>query len=286
MGKLVSAIITTHNRSALLKRAIDSILSQTYNNIECIVVDDNSADNTKELCLSYSNLKYIYIPENESRGGNYARNLGVKHSCGSYIAFLDDDDYWLPEKIEKQIHLINNSVANVIYCGRTNEIVTGESSVFFEKTVLSKDFSGNLKTKIFTGIPTTTSALLIDRKSLFDVGLFDESIFFWQEYDLMIRLAQISEFAYVDEPLLVYRIDKNDKQRLTNKYKPWLEAVDYVRKKHCPLIDNLSLNKKLEFRKLIASDGYMRLMNSHNTRIKYKAKIKYYYSIILCKLFK
>lgn len=95
--KLVSAIITTHNRLSLLKRAVESALSQTYKNIEVIVVDDASTDGTPEYCNELP-LRYIYIPKEESRGGNHARNLGILAAKGEYVAFLDDDDYWLPRK--------------------------------------------------------------------------------------------------------------------------------------------------------------------------------------------
>ena len=100
--RLVSAIITTHNRKDLLKRAIDSVFAQTYPNIELIVVDDASNDGTSEMCDD-NRINYIFIPKLESHGGNYARNLGIKASKGEYCAFLDDDDYWLPTKIEKQV---------------------------------------------------------------------------------------------------------------------------------------------------------------------------------------
>lgn len=92
--QLVSAIITTHNRAELLTRAIESALGQTYREIEVIVVDDASTDNTREVCEKYP-IHYIHIPKAESRGGNYARNLGIRAVKGEYCAFLDDDDYWL-----------------------------------------------------------------------------------------------------------------------------------------------------------------------------------------------
>lgn len=92
--KFVSAIITTYNRAELLMRAIESVLRQTYREMEIIVVDDASIDNTREVC-GKSSILYIHILKAESRGGNYARNLGIRAVKGEYCAFLDDDDYWL-----------------------------------------------------------------------------------------------------------------------------------------------------------------------------------------------
>lgn len=84
--KLVSAIITTHNRKSLLAKAINSVLTQTYSKIELIVVDDASDDGTDLMCLSLP-LKYIYIPKEESCGGNHARNIGIMNAMGYYVAF-------------------------------------------------------------------------------------------------------------------------------------------------------------------------------------------------------
>ena len=92
---MVSAIVTTHNRRKLVKKAIDSVLSQTYKQIECIVVDDAGTDDTSVFLKEYIEkglIQYIYIPREKSKGGNHARNQGIKASKGEYIAFLDDDD--------------------------------------------------------------------------------------------------------------------------------------------------------------------------------------------------
>ena len=128
MKPLVSAVITTHNRKDLLKRAIDSVFTQTYQPIELIVVDDASDDGTRDEFGANAKFQYIYVPQRESKGGNYARNLGIKASKGKYCAFLDDDDYWLPTKIEKQVQLIEQRNCDLVYCGRRNELV-GKSDV-------------------------------------------------------------------------------------------------------------------------------------------------------------
>ena len=105
MGKdLISVVITTHNRAGLLKRAIESVQAQTYGNVEIIVVSDGSTDNTDAVAAEYTKADkrvsyYNYTP---ARGANYARNLGASKSNGKYIAFLDDDDAWHPDKAEKQ----------------------------------------------------------------------------------------------------------------------------------------------------------------------------------------
>ena len=285
MPSIVTAVITTHNRSILLGRAIESVLSQTYPAIECIVVDDNSDDDTAEVCSAFDKVQYIHIGAEESRGGNYARNKGIKAAKGKYLAFLDDDDYWLPEKIQKQVALIEQSKAKVIYCGRRNENVENDR-IRYSYNIPVKEYSGDLNRKIFSAIPTTTSALLVDKDTLIKAGSFDENLKFWQEYDLMIRLSQVTEFDFVEEPLLVYSIDQGDTQRLTNKYYPWKTAVKYICKKYHSHLKMLSLSEKCKFHKVIAEDGYLRLKVSEKMLLRIKAKMKYLSLIAICKIFK
>lgn len=255
--KLVSAIITTHNRRDLLGRAIESVFSQTYPNMELIVVDDASDDGTSELCQGDSRINYIYIPKSESRGGNYARNLGVRASKGVYVAFLDDDDYWLPTKIEKQVELIERMNNELVYCGRRKEYVQIDG-IEFKDLIPNPRNSGDLRKKILQTICTTTSCILVKRQALIEVGLFDEKLRFWQEYELSIRLAQRKPFYFVNEPLVVYRIDTRDNGRLTNKYYPWKQAVRYIRHKHANLYRQLNIVEKLKMHNLIWRDAAMR----------------------------
>ena len=253
MEKLVSAIITTHNRKELLKRAIESVLSQTYAHIELIVVDDASDDGTSEICKD-SRIHYIFIPKGESRGGNYARNLGVKSSRGEYCAFLDDDDFWLPEKIEKQVALFEGYDCEIVHCGRRLEIVKS-NKVLYKNKMPRKAHCGDMHERILFTICTTTSCIMCKRKALLEIGLFDENLRFWQEYELTIRLAQRKPFYYVNEPLTVYRIDAKDKGRLTNKYYAWKRAVAYVYDKHSVLYEKLGWGDKLAVRMMFLNDA-------------------------------
>lgn len=254
--KLVSAIITTHNRKTLLKRAIESVLSQTYQNIECIVVDDKSDDGTCELCQKYP-IQYIFIPASESKGGNYARNKGIKAAKGKYVAFLDDDDYWLPTKIEKQVTLIEEKDCEMVHCGKKLELVKAEGISFID-SLPNPSHYGDMSKKILQTICTTTTNILVKREALIDVGLFDENLKFWQEYELTIRMAQRKPFYFVNEPLSVYRVDVNDKNRLTNKYLEWKDTVKYIHYKHRDLYCKLSFLEHLKVKLLVWNDAKMR----------------------------
>ena len=111
MNELVSVVIPTHNRADLLPRAIDSVLNQTYSNFEIIVVSDGSTDNTEEVVKSYSDKdsRIRFIGYSPARGGNIARNTGIEAAKGEYVAFLDDDDEWMPEKLKKQIKVMESN---------------------------------------------------------------------------------------------------------------------------------------------------------------------------------
>ena len=258
--KLVSAIITTHNRLSLLKRAVESALSQTYKNIEVIVVDDASTDGTPEYCNELP-LRYIYIPKEESRGGNHARNLGILAAKGEYVAFLDDDDYWLPRKIEKQVDLIERKDCELVHCGRRLELIK-DGKTTYRDTLPNPLEYGDMRKKILLTICTTTTNILAKRQALIDVGLFDENLLFWQEYELTIRLAQRKPFYFVNEVLSVYRLDRSDKQRLTNKYNEWKSAVRYIHQKHSKLIAQLNVFERFMIKLLVMKDASMRCRNA------------------------
>lgn len=269
--ELVTAIITTHNRLELLKRAIESVFAQTYNNIELIVVDDASTDGTSKYCVQQP-LQYIFISKEESKGGNYARNLGIRAAKGKYVAFLDDDDYWLPTKIEKQVALIESKDCELVHCGRKLEIVKGDKVIYRDLLPNPLDY-GDMHKKILLTICTTTTNILAKRDALFEVGLFDENLRFWQEYELTIRLAQRKPFYFVNEVLSVYRIDTSDCHRLTNKYEKWKDAVRYIHKKHARLYGRLNSIERFRVKLLVMNDAALRCKS---------AGMKKYYSLFAC----
>lgn len=257
----VSVVITTHNRCKLLKRAIGSVLAQTYKNIELIVVNDASSDDTADYCSS-AKIRCINIPLEESRGGNHARNIGIHHASGKYVAFLDDDDYWLSEKLTKQVALLEETGAGVCHCPRRNEIVNKNGDVEYYNQSLPSTFEGNLNKRILYQISIITSALVVRRNLLNEIGRFDENLKFWQEYDLSIRLAQKTDFVMVNEPLYVYRINMHDPSRLTNKYFGWTESVKYIYRKYGQLYNGLSRHEKLKYNILVTTDAIGRAQAS------------------------
>lgn len=257
---LVSAIITTHNRLPLLKRAIAGVRNQTYPNIELIVVDDASEDGTAEFCNA-SGIRCIHIPPGESKGSNHARNVGLHAANGIYVAFCDDDDYWLPEKTDKQVKLITSGDFDFVHCGRRAEIVR-DGKIHYTDFLPSAQARGDISKTILYNIFCFTITLMIKREALLKAGLFDERLKAWQEYELSIRLAQHGETDYVNEVLCVYRVDVKDPHRLTNKYFGWLDSVRLIYRKHHALYSKLSFREKARVKCLRYSDGIGRAQAS------------------------
>lgn len=272
MNKVVSAIITTHNRLYLLQRAVESVLSQTYKDIELIIVDDASSDGTKEWCVELEKqskektghipVKYIHITPEESKGGNHARNLGIKQSSGDYIAFLDDDDMWLPNKTIDQLRFFDNTNCGVVYGKRITELIQSDGSTKLIENDLIPNMQGDISKEALIRMFTTSSFLMIRKSLLYEVGCFDENLKYWQDYELLIRLAQVTNFGRIDVPVTIYRVNSNDTHRLTNKYYGWHEAVKYILNKHYKLFKNLKISQKLEVKSMILYDAALRCKSS------------------------
>ena len=206
---LVSVIIPTYNRANLLKRAINSVLNQTYKNLEIIVVDDGSTDNTEEIVKEYqdSRIQYILLPEN--RGVSSARNRGVKSSRGNFISLLDDDEY-LPERIEKSMKVLKNAPENVgMVCSNYWKIEEEKKEIGFLKYSL-EDAKRNW------AFPAVGSSI-IRRKVFEKICLFDEEFGPGGDTDFAIRLCKDFSFYFIDEPLLNYYVTKGS---LSHKINP------------------------------------------------------------------
>ena len=201
---IVSVVINTRNRCRILHRAIESVLNQTYRNIELVIVDGQSTDETSEVVKRYlevdSRINYVYIGENKS--AVYCINMGMSLSKGDFIAILDDDDEYLPSKIEKQVQLFLKSdpKVGVIYCwdkvwdDRTNSLIRERKN----------KNRGNIYDKLLFGPGTgASSELMFKRKAIEKVGGWDDSIRFGADYQLTLNIAEFYEYDYVPEILAI-----------------------------------------------------------------------------------
>lgn len=279
---LVSAVITTKNRLEDLKRAIDSVLGQSYSDIECIVVSDGSTDGTIEYCESRQDIKFINISPEDSKGGNYARNLGIKAARGKYVAFLDDDDYWMPNKISKQVELIEQKNCGCVYCLRQLVYIEKDHRRIVNESDKGKQF-GDISKSVFHHGFTSTSCLLVSKNYLNKVGNFDEDCIKLQEYDLLIRLAQITPIYFVDEPLVSYTINHCDTNRISGAYYRLPIAKKFLETKHKALLRALPLKDYLLYKESMCHRMYNMAKKEYVVMPMIKYFLPYYLSRIIRK---
>ena len=220
----VSVIIPTYNRAALLPRAINSVLSQTYKKLVCIVVDDGSTDHTKEVVKSVKDDRIVYLRHKTNRQTSATRNTGIKHSRGELIAFLDDDDEWLPTKLEKQVRFIKSLPEKIgmVYCWMDYYDHNGKIIREVHPTLRGYVFPQVIDEQRLGGCPT----LLVRREVIDDIVRFDESLPRGNDGDFIRRVCQKYEVDYVPEVLVKVhvgygskRISDNDKQSIKNAIK-------------------------------------------------------------------
>ena len=196
---LVSVVIPAFNRGWCLEEAIDSVLSQTYERYELIVVDDGSTDDTEKRLSQYDKITVII---QQNRGVSAARNRGIASSKGDLIAFLDSDDLWLPGKLSTQVNFfMRHSEAEICQTQETwirngKHMNPGRrhaktSGLFFERSLAL--------------CLVSPSAVMIRKRLLSTVGFFDETLPACEDYDLWLRINATIPIFLIDEPLIIKR---------------------------------------------------------------------------------
>lgn len=210
--ELISVIIPTFNVEKYIKECIESVLNQSYKEIEIIIVDNNSKDNTLSIINEYQEKypKLIKILIEINQGAAFARNTGIKHANGSWIQFLDADDILLPQKLDVQTKLINLK----------DSFISGAWIYHNINNIDDYNLVGafDIIKSVFLGSSCgQTSSNLWNKKFLIDIGGFDESLPDTNDYELMLRLALINNnIAFSNEPLTIVR-DREDKSNLSQQ---------------------------------------------------------------------
>ena len=205
MNPLVSVIITNYNYANFVGDAINSVINQSYPNIEIIVVDDGSQDDSIEVISEFKNR--IRLIKKENGGVSSARNLGMDYAQGELLAFLDADDYWHEEKIQKQVEKFQSTKYQLIYCKMNALDINGHSEVSDE------NYEGNFK-EYFTSNPGRTpfppSSVLISRELALKTGKWNITLRnAAEDFDFFRRCSKYSSFGIVDEVLYVHREHAN-----------------------------------------------------------------------------
>ena len=265
--ELISVVITTYKRETeILKRAVDSVLKQTYQNLELIVVDDSPEsyelrEEVKEYMLAMPDERVMYYQHSKNMGACAARNTGIKIAKGKYLAFLDDDDAWLPNKLELQYSKIKEGY-ELVYCN--NYIVNQVDET--RNLIKTKEVEGKVFDELIIGnFIGSTSFPLLDRDAVIDVGCFDVEMRSAQDYDLWLRIAKKYRVGYVDQPLVDYYIHPGE--RITTNPDARILGLERLIAKNKEYLDK---NKRVK------SLRYFKIVPYYAAKRKYGKMIKYF----------
>ncbi|MFH1308706.1 MAG: glycosyltransferase [Patescibacteria group bacterium] len=229
----VSVIIPTYNHAEFLERAIKSVLDQTFQDFEIIVVDDGSTDNTKAVVNKLKNQDYKikYICQKNSGGPSSPKNRGIKSSKGEYIAFLDSDDEWFPDKLEKQIKLFKQADAS---CGLVtcNAIIIDKDGNELAKYKTPK-YKEPLKELLKLDYIFSNSSIILSRRVINKVGYYDEKLKTREDWEMWIRILNFGfSFNFTEEFLFKYRVHNKNISKEINFSKKNIEYYEYIFQKY------------------------------------------------------
>lgn len=234
---LISCIVTTYKRPiSVLKRALDSVINQTYQYTEIILVNDGPEDvvltrKIQDLLKSYSkSIHYVQLPENQ--GACAARNVGLREATGAYVAFLDDDDEWLPEKLEKQVRCMREKDVALVYCSHYYVNKVGKTGFIEEplarEGIQKEEFLQLLRCN-FIG---STSYPLMKTAAVKAVGGFTKGLASSQDHDLWLRIAREYSIYYCREPLVKLYYSKDS---ISRNQKKVMEGYEYLLKRYADI---------------------------------------------------
>lgn len=232
MDPLVSVIIPTYNREKLIIRSVESVLNQTYENLELIVVDDCSNDNTVDILTSVTDSRIRIVKLEKNSGACVARNRGIMEANGDYIAFQDSDDVWREEKLAYQMNAIKRYNADICVCQM-------ERVGFREKNGIYPDMEdGIVEYKKIVGSFIASTQTIVAKREVFDSCKFDSQIKRMQDYDWIIRAASGRSVCAVRKPLVdVYlqqdSITTYNWKKLIDSYRLFLKKYENLART-CP----------------------------------------------------
>jgi glycosyltransferase involved in cell wall biosynthesis len=234
----VSVIIPCFNRRHLLGRAVESVLRQTINDFELVIVDDGSSDGTQEFCAAFEDPRIRYVRHDVNRGASAARNTGLEHSKGEFVAFLDSDDIWLESKLEKQLAAFD------VGSKRLGVVYTRFRKIDWHYEPEVRRWQGDIRARILVNNCVGTASTPMIRRRCFEVsGDFDESLRCSEDWDLWIRMAEHWDFECISEELVHYYPQPIS---LTADFRGALLAYAALFEKHAERINGLQDSTRAE----------------------------------------
>ncbi|CAN1498250.1 WcaA Glycosyltransferases involved in cell wall biogenesis [Burkholderiaceae bacterium] len=226
---LISVIMNCFNGQNYLSEAIESVISQSYSNWEIIFWDNRSTDLSAQIALSYDDprIKYMLSPEHTTL--HEARNRALKVASGEYLAFLDVDDYWFPEKLELQLSLFNKENVGIVYSNYyIKDEVRGAQRLAIKYALPQGDVLDHLLKRHIAGLLT----LIIRKSAILPFNEpFDSSYRIMGDYDLLVTLAKTWKFACIDRPMAVYRVHQKNESGPQNNH-VLISEWEYFAAKH------------------------------------------------------
>jgi glycosyltransferase involved in cell wall biosynthesis len=202
---MISVVIPVYNQACYLPQAVKSVWMQGIDDIELIIIDDGSAEETTEVIKNLATRGKLRWIRQENAGAAAARNRGIEESRGEYIAFLDADDYWNHNKLRDQIAAIEDNSYGFCFCG--SFLVDDECTILATRVANQK---GKLIDDLIWGNCISTSSVLVRKSLLVEVGLFNETLKIGEDWDLWLRLTSRSTVKYVPKPLVSVRFSEWD----------------------------------------------------------------------------
>ncbi len=232
---MVSVIIPTYNRAKIIKDTIQSVLNQTYSDLEAIVVSDGYCNDTRMTVGAFDDSRLKYYEISHSHRPAVPRNYGMNKAKGEYLAFCDDDDIWMPEKLKLQVDKMSkDKETGLVYtqCLLKDGIK--------EKLVPHNSKQGFIFKELFLSLcPIAASTVLIRREVIDKIGMFDEDIRLKavEDYDYWLRIARIYKIGFIDKPLAIHRENNSSLTRgiLTKIKRNHLVPCEFYRRKYVGL---------------------------------------------------
>jgi glycosyltransferase involved in cell wall biosynthesis len=209
---LISVVIPAFNRGKTIAYCLNSVLVQTYENIEVIVVDDCSTDNTVEVARSYDDPRVRCIILERNSGAQAARNRGIREAAGDWIAFQDSDDEWLPDKLERQIKVLSRvgfDPYTVVHSNAIKYEYKNDTKRLWKLPVIEGE-SEKIYSMLLASPGPVFPSLLASKSALERISYLDENVPSYQEWDTSIRLAKYCRFIHIQEPLFIYHLHNED----------------------------------------------------------------------------
>lgn len=252
---MISVIIPTYNCAKYICEAIDSVLYQTYSDYEIIVIDDGSTDATRTVIMNcYKMVRYFYMDNN---GAAAARNYGISKAQGEFIAFLDADDKWLPQKLEKQVALFHkNDELGMVFT--ENSFFNEQGITMSKANKRERLMTGDIVRNIFLNSYVATPTVMV-RKSVFAaVGLFEEELVVAEDDNMWMRIGMEFCVELLDEPMVLCRITEGSLSRKSNNILLGvMKHIEIIKSKYPILYNRLGrMSIRRKYSDLLFSEGY------------------------------